>query len=62
MTNTNRSSANPVELDLQVLVSEEDNAVYVKLTGFDTIEEADNYANYLVDALPLMLFESEVKH
>lgn len=53
---------NAIPLDLDVFVSEEDNAVYVKLTGFDTIEEADNYADYLVDALPLLLFESEVKH
>ena len=53
---------NAIPLDLDVFVSEDDNAVYVKLTGFDTIEEADKYADYLVDALPLMLFESEVKH
>lgn len=53
---------NAIPLDLDVFVSEEDNAVYVKLTGFDTIEEADKYADYLVDTLPLLLFESEVKH
>lgn len=53
---------NAIPLDLDVFVSEEDNAVYVKLTGFETIEEADQYADYLVDTLPLMLFQSEVKH
>lgn len=53
---------NAIPLDLDVFVSEEDNAVYVKLTGFDTIDEADKYADYLVDTLPLLLFESEVKH
>lgn len=53
---------NALPLDLDVFVSEEDNAVYVKLTGFETIEEADNYADYLVDTLPLLLFESETKH
>ena len=53
---------NAIPLDLDVFVTEEDNAVYVKLTGFDTIEEADKYADYLVEALPLMLFESEIKH
>lgn len=53
---------NAIPLDLDVFVSEDDNAVYVKLTGFDTIEEADKYADYLVDTLPLLLFESEVKH
>ena len=50
------------KLDLEVIVSETDTAIYVKLTGFDDLESADNYANYLVDALPLMLFESQVIH
>jgi len=51
-----------VQLDMEVLVSEEDNSVYVHLTGFDTIEEADEYAEYLTTALPLMLFHSGTKH
>ncbi len=50
------------KLDLEVIVSEEDNTVYVKLTGFENIEDADQYATYLTETLPLMLFESEVKH
>jgi hypothetical protein len=50
------------KLSLEVIVSEDDTAVYVKLTGFDDLASADNYASYLVDALPLLLFESEVKH
>lgn len=64
MTKPTHVSGNPdaVHLDLQVIVSEEDNTVYVKFSGFDTIEEADKYADYLTDTLPLMLFESEVKH
>ena len=50
------------KLDLEVIVSEEDAAVYVKLTGFDDLESADQYASYLVDALPLMLFETGTRH
>jgi hypothetical protein len=50
------------KLSLEVIVSEDDTAVYVKLTGFDDLASADSYASYLVDALPLLLFESEVKH
>jgi hypothetical protein len=53
---------NATKLDLEVIVSEEDAAVYVKLTGFDDVESADQYASYLVDALPLMLFESGTRH
>ena len=51
-----------VELELEVLVSEEDNSVYVKFTGFDDISEADAYAEHLVEYLPLVLFQSEIKH
>lgn len=53
---------NAVQLGLEVIVSEEDVAVYVKITGFEDIKEADGYADYLAETLPLMLFESEVKH
>lgn len=53
---------NALQLELQVIVSEEDNSVYVKFIGFDSLEEADNYADYLTENLALLLFESEVKH
>jgi hypothetical protein len=64
MTSTNHVNPNPdaLQLDMQVLVSEEDKSVYVKISGFDDINEADKYAEYLTEVLPLMLFESEVKH
>lgn len=50
------------ELNLEVILSEDDKTVYVKLTGFDNVDDADKYASYLVEHLPLMLFESEVIH
>ena len=50
------------KLEVQVIPSEDDAAVYVKLTGFENLEDADMYANYLVDRLPLMLFETEILH
>jgi hypothetical protein len=64
MTESTRVNPNPEgkELGLQVLVVEEDNSVYVKFTGFDDIEEADEYAEYLTEVLPLMLFESGTQH
>jgi hypothetical protein len=49
-------------IDLEVLVNEEKKEVYVKFSGFDTLQNADDYAEYLLDLLPLMLFESETKH
>ncbi len=64
MTDSTRVNPNPEgeELGLQVLVVEEDNSVYVKFTGFDGIEEAGEYAEYLTEILPLMLFESGTQH
>jgi hypothetical protein len=64
MTDGTRVNPNPEgkELGLQVLVVEEDNSVYVKFTGFGDIEEADEYAEYLTEVLPLMLFESGTQH
>lgn len=50
------------ELDMEVIVSQDDAAVYVKLTGFEDLETADTYAAFLVNHLPLMLFESTVLH
>jgi hypothetical protein len=49
-------------LNMEIILSETDKSVYVKLSGFDTIEDADDYASYLTDHLPLMLFHSEVLH
>lgn len=50
------------ELDMQVIVSESDNTVYVKLTGFDDADDASDYADYLTKNLPLLLFETQVIH
>lgn len=49
-------------LDMQVYVSEKDNTIYVKLTGFDDVDDASNYAEYLTKHLPLLLMETEVIH
>jgi hypothetical protein len=46
-------------LDMEVIVSEDDATVYVKLTGFENIESADEYAVFLADNLPLLLFETD---
>ena len=62
MTPNVTPNPNALQLELQVIVSEEDNSVYVKFIGFDSIEEADKYADHLTEHLPLLLFESEIKH
>ncbi len=59
---TQPTSAEMCELDMEVILSEDDKTVYVKLTGFDNVEDADKYASYLVEHLPLLLFETKVVH
>lgn len=49
-------------LDVDVIISEEDNTIYVKFEGFDTLDDTENYANFLLEYLPLMLFQSTVIH
>lgn len=51
-----------IPLDISIFVTEDDNSVYVKFTGFNCIESADDYAEHLSTYLPLMLFESTVIH
>jgi hypothetical protein len=55
------SNISKTELDMEIIVSE-DTSVYVKLTGFENLADADSYADYLTKNLPLLLFESEVIH
>lgn len=58
----NVTQENQTKLDMEVIVSEDDACVYVKLSGFDTVEDADKYADYLTENLPLMLFQTEIVH
>lgn len=47
------------DIDIEVMTTSDDEpAVYVKFTGFDDIEDAEEYANFLAETLPLLLFET----
>ena len=54
------------DLDIQVMTGGtdmgEEPCVYVKFSGFEDVEEADEYADMLVESLPLLLFESTRLH
>jgi hypothetical protein len=50
------------DLDMQVYVTEKDTAIYVKFTGFDDMDEASEYADFLSKNLALLLMETEVIH
>lgn len=45
------------DLDIEVRLGE-DNSVMVRFAGFEDEEEADEYAQFLADNLPLLLFET----
>lgn len=46
------------DIDIEVMVAEEENAIYVKFTGFEDAEDAEEYASDLAELLPLLLFET----
>lgn len=50
------------DIDIEVVVAEEENAIYVKFTGFEDDEETEEYALTLAEVLPLLLFESTRMH
>jgi hypothetical protein len=45
------------DIDIEVRLSE-DNTVMVQFSGFNDDEDAEEYAQFLADTLPLLLFES----
>lgn len=47
------------DIDIEVFsTSEHEVAVYVKFTNFDDEEDAEEYAEFLAETLPLLLFET----
>ena len=47
------------DIDIEVMSTTDDEpAVYVKFTGFGDAEDAEEYAEFLAETLPLLLFET----
>jgi len=46
------------DIEIEVVVAEDTNDVYVKFSGFDDDEDAAEYAEFLAETLPLLLFET----
>ena len=48
------------DIDIEVMSTEEDTEhhVYVKFSNFADAEAADEYAEFLAETLPLLLFET----
>jgi hypothetical protein len=45
-------------IDIEVVVGPDSPDVYVKFSGFEDEEDAEEYAQFLADTLPLLLFET----
>lgn len=50
------------DIDIEVVVDDEHNHVYVKFSGFEDVEDVEEYAQFLAETLPLLLFESTRLH
>ena len=46
------------DIDIEVVVAQDTPDVYVKFSGFADEEDAEEYAQFLADTLPLLLFET----
>jgi len=46
------------DIDIEVVVADDNSDVYVKFSGFEDQEDAEEYAQFLAETLPLLLFES----
>ena len=46
------------DIDIEVACSTEEPVVYVKFSGFEDEEDAEEYAEFLAATLPLLLFET----
>lgn len=46
------------DIDIQIAVDEEEPVVFVAFSGFDEFEDAEDYAKFLSETLPLLLFET----
>lgn len=45
------------DIDIEVKITD-DSRVMVEFSGFDDFEDAEDYANFLAETLPLLLFET----
>ena len=46
------------DIDIEVVVAEDSSDVFVKFSGFEDSEDAEEYAQFLAETLPLLLFET----
>ena len=59
-TENNEEFISSDDIDIEVMSTEDDaeHCVYVKFSNFADAEAADEYAEFLAETLPLLLFET----
>jgi hypothetical protein len=61
-TELENTKTNEVLLEYLIVIDEKTNDLYVKFSGFRDKEEIEGFAAFLEPQLPLLLFDSDVKH
>ncbi len=51
-------SSDDIDIEVMTTSEEEDPCVYVKFSNFESVEDAEEYADFLASTLPLLLFET----
>jgi hypothetical protein len=51
-------SRDDIDIEIVTTTDEEGISVYVKFAGFEDEEDAEEYAQFLAETLPLLLFET----
>lgn len=46
------------DVEIEVAVSSDEPVVYIKFSNFEDYEDAEEYAEFLAETLPLLLFET----
>ena len=55
----NESYISRSDIEIEVMSTTDDKpCVYVKFSNFDDVEDAEEYADFLIETLPLLLFET----
>ena len=61
MTTENKEefiSSDEIEIEVMSIEEDSEHCVYVKFSNFAAAEDADEYAEFLAETLPLLLFET----
>lgn len=56
--NENFISKDDIDIEIMASLEDEEPTVWVKLTNFEDEEDAEEYAQFLAETLPLLLFET----